>query len=121
VVTLRGTGFHPGEAVQVSMPGADGSLTTVTAGADGTVEAVVQIPRATDLGPLTVHLVGQESATTTGLDLQVAARQSPVLAPVTPPPVLAGGAALLVTGAGLGLYAARRPRADADGLPARLR
>jgi hypothetical protein len=113
VVTLRGTGFLPGEPVYVSVPGLDESLTTVTAGVDGTAEAIVQIPRGTDLGPLTVQLVGQDSATTTGLDLQVAARETPATSTATPVPVLAVGSALLAAGAGLGLYAARRPRDDA--------
>jgi hypothetical protein len=119
VVTLRGTGFLPGEPVHVEVPGLDESLTTVTAGADGTVEAVVQIPRETDLGPLTIQLVGQDSAATTGLNLQVAARQTPRADTATPVPVLAAGAVLLAAGAVLGLYAAGRPRDDAAGPPAR--
>ena len=119
-VTLRGAGFSPGESVHVSVPGVDEPLTTVTAAADGTVEAVVQIPQGTHLGPLTVQLVGQDSASTAGLDLQVAGQHVPVSF-ATPTPVLAAGSALLVAGAALGLYAARRPRADADGVPDRRR
>ena len=119
VVTLRGAGYTPGEYVQVSVPGAGDPLTTVRAGADGTVEAVVQIPRSTGLGTLTVQLVGQKSDTTTGLDLQVAPRAPSVASAATRTPVVAAGSALLAAGAGLGLLAARRPRGDADGLPAR--
>jgi hypothetical protein len=119
VVTLRGAGYAPGEYVQVSVPGADDPLTTVRAGADGSVEAVVQIPRSTGLGTLTVQLVGQKSDTTTGLDLQVAARAPSVASATTPRPVVAAGSALLAAGAALGLLAARRPRGDADGLPDR--
>jgi hypothetical protein len=105
----------------VAVPGLDESLTTVTAGVDGAVEAVVQIPRGFGLGPLTVQLVGQDSATTTGLDLQVAARQTPATSAATPVPVLGAGTALLAAGAGLGLHAARRPRDAAAGAPTRTR
>ncbi|SDY42271.1 hypothetical protein SAMN05661080_03424 [Modestobacter sp. DSM 44400] len=119
-VTVHGTGFTPGEPVHVSVPGVDDPLTTVTAAVDGTVEAVVHIPHGTDLGPLTLQLVGQDSATIAGLDLQVAAQQAPVSA-ATPVPGLAAISALLMVGGALGLSAARRPRTGADGVAARRR
>jgi hypothetical protein len=110
VVTVRGSGFAPGEPVDVSLAGAPGVLATVAAAPDGTVEAVVQVPRGAQLGPVTVTLAGRTSSATSGLDLQVAARQ-PSLAESSPPgPVLAAGTALLVAGAAVGAAVARRRR-----------
>jgi hypothetical protein len=116
VVTVRATGFTPGEPVQVSLLGRDGALTTVEAAPDGSVEAVVQIPRAVALGTATVQLVGAVSTATAGLDLQVAARVRPLAEQSTSAPVLAAGASLIGATALLGLCAARRPRGAA--LPA---
>jgi hypothetical protein len=115
VVTVHGSGFAPGEPVLVSVPGSVDPLATVTAAPDGSVEAVVQIPRATGLGVLTLQLVGQRSAATAGLDLRVAARVAPVDSGTTSPPALAAGAALLVTGAALGVRAAFTPRIRTGG------
>jgi hypothetical protein len=108
VVTLRATGFTPGEPVIVSMLGVDDPLATVTAGGDGSVEAVVQIPRAAALGTATVRLVGGLSAAAAGLDLQVAARATSVAQRTTSVPVLAAGLSLIGAAAVLGLVAARR-------------
>jgi hypothetical protein len=110
VVTLRATGFTPGEAVTVSLLGVDGPLSTVTAAGDGSVEAVVQIPRGAALGTATVQLVGASSSAVAGLDLQVAARSVPVTEQATSVPVLAAGIALIGASAALGLLAARRSR-----------
>ncbi|HEV7870815.1 MAG TPA: hypothetical protein VGO95_06120 [Modestobacter sp.] len=110
VVTVRATGFTPGEPVTVSMLGVAAPLTTVTAGADGSVEAVVQIPRGAALGTATVHLVGGLSDATAGLPLKVAARTRPVVERTTSVPVLAAGIALIGAAGGLSLMAARRPR-----------
>jgi hypothetical protein len=110
VVTVRGSGFAPGEPVDVTLDGADAPLTTVVAAADGTVEAVVQIPRGADLGSVTVQLVGRTSSAMSGLDLQVAARQQVLTESGGHVPALAAGAALLVASVGLGAAAARRPR-----------
>jgi hypothetical protein len=115
VVTVHGSGFAPGEPVLVSVPGSVDPLATVTAAPDGSVEAVVQIPRATGLGVLTLQLVGQRSAATAGLDLRVAARVAPVDSGTTSPPALAAGAALLMTGAALGVRAAFTPRTRTGG------
>jgi hypothetical protein len=110
VVTVRATGFTPGEPVTISMLGVEGPLTTVTAGADGSVEAVVQIPRDAALGAATVQLVGGLSDATAGLHLQVAARAQPVPEQTTSVPVLAAGIALICAAGVLGLTAARRWR-----------
>ncbi|WP_448614574.1 hypothetical protein [Modestobacter sp. URMC 112] len=108
VVTVRGSGFSPGEAVDVSLSGGSGVLATVVAAADGAVEAVVQIPRGTDLGPVSVQLVGRTSSAVSGLDLQVAARPPSLAESSTSMPVVAAGTALLVAGAALGAATARR-------------
>jgi hypothetical protein len=118
VVTVRGSGFVPGEAVDVSLGGADGPLTTVVAASDGSVEAVVQIPRAAELGQVTVRLVGRTSSATTGLDLQVAARQQSLAPTSDPVPVAAAGTALLVASAAVGVAVARRPRSVPARAPA---
>jgi hypothetical protein len=110
VLTVRATGFTPGEPVTVSMVGVAEPLTTVTAGADGSVEAVVQIPRSAALGTATVHLVGGLSDATAGLDLQVAARTQPVVQRATSVPVLTAGIALIGAAGVLGLMAAWRSR-----------
>jgi hypothetical protein len=119
VVTVRGSGFSPGEAVDVTLEGGAGPLATVVAAGDGAVEAVVQIPRGADLGPVTVRLVGRTSSAVTGLDLQVAARPPSLAQSSTTPPVLAAGTALLVAGTALGVATARRPRRGAHAAPAR--
>lgn len=116
VVTVRATGFTPGEPVEVTLLGRDGALTTVEAAPDGSVEAVVQIPRSAALGTATVRLVGGISTATAGLDLQVAARDRPLAEQTTSVPVLAAGASLIGATGLLGLQAARRPRGAA--LPA---
>jgi hypothetical protein len=112
VVTVRATGFTSGEPVIVSMLGVDDPLTTVTAGADGSVEAVVQIPRGAQLGTATMQLVGGLSDATAGLHLQVAARSQPLPEQTTSAPVLAAGMALICAAAALGMTAARRSRGD---------
>jgi hypothetical protein len=114
VLTVRATGFSPGEPVTVSLLGADGPLTTVTAGQDGSVEAVVQIPRGAAPGTATVRLVGGRSSATAGLDLQVAARLQPVAQQTGSVPVSATGVGLVAAAGLLGLVAARRSRADHD-------
>ena len=117
VVTVRATGFTPGESVTISLIGVDDPLTTVTAGADGSAEAVVQIPRHAALGTATVRLVGGLSAGTAGLDLQVAARARPVAEQTPSVPGLAAGIALVGATGVLGLTAARRPHAGRVTVP----
>lgn len=111
VVTIRGSGFDPGEQVSVSLAGIATPLATVTADEQGRVEAVVQIPRDVVLGPAVVQLVGQESAAATEVALEVAARETTEVAGGTPWPLAAAGLALLAVAAAL-VAATRRPRAD---------
>lgn len=108
VVTLRGAGFRPGESVTVRIAGARDALATVTAGGDGSVEAVVQIPRDAGLGPATVQLVGVDSAVTAGIELQVAAREL-TSSGTTPLPLVVAGVSLLAAAVGLAAAAVRRP------------
>jgi hypothetical protein len=117
VVTVRATGFAPGEPVTVSLVGVDDPLATVAAAADGSAAAVVQIPRQAALGTASVQLVGGLSATTAGLDLQVAARARPIAERTTPVPGLAAGIALVGASGMLGLTAARRPHAGRVAMP----
>jgi hypothetical protein len=117
VVTLRATGFTAGEPVTVTIPGIDEPLTTVTAAADGSVETVVQIPRDAELGSTTVRFTGTDSATTAGLDLDVAARDRVVPESTGSPAAVAAGVALVAAAGTLGVMGARRSRgrhADAD-------
>jgi hypothetical protein len=78
VVTLRGTGFLPGERVTILMHAGGAVIGSAVAGDDGTVEAEVQIPSGTALGPARLDLVGDSSATVTNLELQVAAVETAV-------------------------------------------
>ena len=110
VVTVRATGFTPGEEVTVSMLGVEAPLATVSAAADGSVEAVVQIPRGAALGAATVQLVGGSSAATAGVDLQVAAREQPLAEETTSAPAMTAGLTLVGAAGLLGLLAARRSR-----------
>jgi len=114
---VRATGFTPGEVVTVSLLGTGDRLTTVTAAQDGSVQAVVQIPRGAALGTATVQLVGASSSATAGLDLQVAARAQPLTERTTSGPVLAAGFGLIGAAGVLGLLAARRSRADRTTMP----
>ena len=117
VVTVRATGFTAGEPVTVTIPGVDEPLTTVTAAADGSVQTVVQIPRAAALGSTTVRFTGSDSAVTAGLDLDVAARDGVVPESTGSPVAVAAGLALVGAAGTLGLMGARRSRgrhADAD-------
>ena len=78
-VTLQASGFQPGELVTFQLRGSDVVLGTATAGPDGTVQIEVRIPDGTAAGPATVDLFGTRSEIVTGVDLQVAAAESPVL------------------------------------------
>ncbi len=112
VLTIRGTGFAPGEAVTVTLAGSTAPLATVTADDQGRVEAVVQIPQDVVLGPAVVRLVGTDSASATEVALQVAARDTPGSSGRTPLPLMAAGLLLLALATALAVRAARRPRAD---------
>ncbi|MCZ2836074.1 hypothetical protein [Modestobacter sp. VKM Ac-2985] len=115
VVTVRASGFLPGEPVDVRLAGDGELLSTVTAAADGSVEAVVQIPRGIALGAATLEFVGGESAATAGVDLEVAARAAPVTEQTGSPVVLAAGLALLTVAGSIGLVGVRRSRSGHPG------
>jgi hypothetical protein len=116
VVTVRATGFTAGEPVTVTLPGTDEPLTTVTAAPDGSVETVVQIPRGAALGSTTVQFTGTDSATTAGLDLDVAARDGVVPESTGSPATVAAGLALVGAAGTLGVMGTRRSRGrHADG------
>ncbi|WP_109502085.1 hypothetical protein [Klenkia brasiliensis] len=112
VLTIRGTGFTPGEQVTLTLAGTTAPLATVTADDRGRVEAVVQIPQDAVLGPAVVRLVGGDSSSATEVALQVAARDVPGGTGRTPLPLMAAGLLLLALATALAVLAARRPRAD---------
>ncbi|SDO84858.1 hypothetical protein SAMN05660199_02662 [Klenkia soli] len=112
VLTIRGSGFAPGEQVTVTLDGSATPLATVTADGEGRVEAVVQIPQDVLLGPAVVRMVGTDSAAATEVSLDVAARAETDPAGRTPWPLMAAGLGLLVVATTLATAAARRPRAD---------
>ncbi|WP_131802018.1 hypothetical protein [Klenkia taihuensis] len=112
VLTIRGTGFAPGEAVTVTLAGSTAPLATVTADDQGRVEAVVQIPQDVVLGPAVVRLVGVDSSSATEVALEVAARDTPGATGRTPWPLMAAGLLLLALATTLATIAARRPRRD---------
>ena len=70
-ITVRATGFQPGEEVTVRLAGSD-VLGRGTAGPDGVAEVPVFVPAAAE-GPTLLDVVGRTSGVTTGLRLQVAA------------------------------------------------
>ena len=108
-VTLRGTGFLPGERVTILMHAGAAVIGSAVAGDDGTVEAEVQIPGATALGPARLDLVGDSSATVTNLELQVAAVESAVPPQGTGPlwSLVAASVALVGSAGGLVSVAGR--------------
>ena len=77
-VTLEASGFLPGERVVIQLHGSDLVIGTVTAGTDGTVQAEIRIPESAETGPATMNLVGADSAFVAGVDLQVAAAETPM-------------------------------------------
>ena len=70
-ITVRATGFQPGEEVTVRLAGHE-LLGRATAGPDGVVEVPVFVP-ARAQGPTRLDVVGASSGVTAGLPLQVAA------------------------------------------------
>jgi hypothetical protein len=75
-VTVRASGFQPGELVTVQLHGRDDVLATATAGPDGTLRTDVRIPDGTGAGAATVHLTGTQSEVVADVDLQVAAAET---------------------------------------------
>ncbi len=98
-VTVQASGFLPGERVTFQLRGEQDVLASAVAGDDGTVRAEIRIPGETAAGLTTVDLVGDDSAVSAGIRLQVAAAETAVrgtgagdLVPLT-----AAAAALVVT------------------------
>ncbi len=108
-LTVNGTGFLPGERVVVQLAGG-AVLGSATAASDGSVHAQIRIPARTETGRTTVNLVGDDSAVTTGIDLQVAASSAPTgddgVARLVP--LIAAAGALVATAAGLASVAGRQ-------------
>ena len=77
-VTLRGAGFLPGEQVDILLNGTGTVLATATADREGHLRVDVRIPDGATEGPVTLDLVGADSALVTGVPLQVAADARPV-------------------------------------------
>jgi hypothetical protein len=112
-ITVRATGFRPGEDVSVRRGGRGDVLGRATAGPDGTAEVPLFVP-ADASGQMRLDIVGAMSGVTTGLRLQVAAQHSVVgrrEAPFSWPALLA---LLSLVGSGAGLVATLgRPRTAA--------
>jgi hypothetical protein len=108
-ITVRGTGFTPGETITVHLRGSSAVLGRGMAGPDGTALVAMKVPaRAT--GPTQLDVVGGTSRATAGLRLLVAARHIPA-PPASHPfswPALA--ALLSLVTAGGGVIAAGRVR-----------
>jgi hypothetical protein len=108
-VTVRATGFLPGERVVVQLRGGT-VLGSVTAAADGSVSTQIRIPDRTETGPATVDLVGDDSAITRGIDLEVAALSAPAGSDhlATLVPLVAAAGALVAAAAGLASVVGRQ-------------
>ena len=70
---VRGSGFDPGERVQVWLHSTPRLLLGVTASSDGTVDAVVTVPADTPIGDHTLEVRGLASGTSGASPLQVVA------------------------------------------------
>ena len=97
-VTLRATGFLPGERVTILLHAGGAVLASAVVGADGSVLAEVQIPTGTALGAARLDLVGDSSALVTNVQLRVAAEEVVVTPHGTVPLPLLGAAALALVG-----------------------
>lgn len=73
-ITVRASGFQPGEVVTVRLSG-DEVLGRGTAGPDGVAEVPVFVPGGVR-GPTQLDVVGRSSGVTAGLRLQVAAQST---------------------------------------------
>jgi hypothetical protein len=113
-ITVRATGFRPGERVSVRVRGA--VLASGTAGADGSVVVGLRVPAGVS-GPTRLDLVGGTSRTTAGLQLQVAAQQTPQTPAGRPLswPALLALLSLVVSGSGVVAVLGRRARSYGSG------
>ena len=75
-ITVRATGFQPGEEVTVRLAGSD-VLGRGTVGPDGTADVAVLVPAAAK-GPTLLDVVGRTSGIMAGLRLQIAASRTAV-------------------------------------------
>jgi hypothetical protein len=108
-ITVRATGFTPGEDVTVRVRGADGVLGHGTAGPDGVVVVPLLVPSEAS-GTTNLDVVGGTSGVTAGLRLQVAALQSAQPAGRAPLswPALLALLSLVATGSALVAVLGRR-------------
>jgi hypothetical protein len=100
-ITVRATGFEPGEEVTVRLAGSH-VLGRGTAGPDGVAEVPVLVPAAAK-GSTQLDVVGRTSGVTAGLRLQVAAARMPQPDGPRPLSVPALLALLSLVGAGSGV------------------
>ncbi|MEG9246531.1 choice-of-anchor G family protein [Arthrobacter sp. Soc17.1.1.1] len=97
--TVTGTGFAPGETVEVSIPGVnngDPISVDVTAAADGGIEAVLVVPSGYPFGGVVVTAKGQVSKTPMTADLAVTYDPAITLDPA----IVVAGDDVTVTGDG---------------------
>jgi len=100
-ITVRGTGFTPGETITVHLRGSSAVLGRGMAGPDGTALVALKVPPRAS-GPTQLDVVGATSRATAGLRLLVAARQTPV--PASRPfswPALLALLSLVIAGGGV--------------------
>jgi hypothetical protein len=130
-ITVRGSGFTPGESVTVHERGRSAVLGRGMAGPDGSALVALQVPGSAS-GPTRLEVVGVRSRTTAGLQLQVAAQAlagQQVAAQQTPAPArertswpaLAALLSLVTAGAGVVGTGRRAGRALVPGRPLRRR
>ena len=101
-ITVRGSGFAPGESITVHLHGNPVVLGRGMAGRDGTALVALKVPAGTS-GPTRLDVEGASSRATVGLRLLVAARQTPV-PPAGSPfswPALAALLSLVAAGGGV--------------------
>jgi hypothetical protein len=98
-ITVRGSGFTPGETLTVHLHGSSAVLGRGMAGRDGTGLIALRVPAAAS-GPTRLDVVGASSRATAGLRLQVAAQRSAPAPARHPFSVPALAALLSLVGAG---------------------
>jgi hypothetical protein len=101
-ITVRGTGFRPGESVAVHERGSPAVLGRGMAGPDGSALVALRVPGRAG-GPARLDVVGVSSGAIAGLRLQVAASQ-PAAAPASRRlswPALAAFLSLVTAGGGV--------------------
>ena len=70
-VTVTGSGFSPGETVQIAIGSAHVALGSAVAGSTGLISKLVTVPATTALGAQTITLTGASSARTASATLTV--------------------------------------------------